>query len=191
MFRRPSRTALAIGSLAISVALAAAALATQRTLQLQTAALPSTGGPSGALQAVADHAAAHRIGTVVDLFFVMFAIIGAVNLVLVASFAARDTATKHSILRTIGFTPAQTTVSLITTQAAAGTAGSILGIPLGILLFRGVYAATNKSSLSAANPPITLLIALAVTAVLAAAVLAAGPAVLISRRPVTSALTTE
>ena len=106
LFRRRSRTLLAIISLALAVALGAAALATHRTFEIQLGHTGPTAGNTGAaLQAIADRAAAARIRTLVDLFAVAFAVVAVVNLIIAAIFAARDSAPDRAVLRALGFAP--------------------------------------------------------------------------------------
>src|SRR6185437_11580360 len=96
----------------------------------------------------------------------MFVILGAINLLLVAAFAARDTRHNHAVLRAIGFTPRQTARSLVTTQLVTAVPAALAGLPIGMLLFRAVYeASTNGQSDSGpANPPIAWLAGLFLTA---------------------------
>jgi putative ABC transport system permease protein len=192
MVRRPSRTLLAIGSLALSVALVAAALATERTLKIQQhATATSDNNPAAVLQAMADQAASAQIERVVGLFAVVFAVLGAVNLLIIATYAARDSARNHAILRSLGFTPAQTGTSLLSAQIASALAAVILGIPFGLGLFRAIYKFTNNSPFPASDPTALSLALLGAVAVGATGLLAAGPAWLLARRPVSTTLTVE
>ena len=192
LFRRRSRTLLAIISLALAVALGAAALATQRTFEMQLGHTgPSTGNTGAALQAIADRAAAARIRTLVDLFAVAFAVVAVVNLIIAAIFAARDSAPNRAVLRALGFTPTQTAATLVSSQTAAGIIACLIGAPLGIGIFHGVYAATNNSAQPPSNPPALSLAALVAAALVLTALLAAAAAQRSTRLPVTANLTTD
>ena len=190
--RRPMRTILAIGSFTLSIALVTAASASQRTLasQLhqQTRAAAHTGS---ALTNIADQAAADRIRAVVYFFAIVFVVLAAVNLSVVATAAARDAAPNHAILRAVGFTPNQTAAALLTTQTVGGAVATIAGLPLGLLLFHGVYAATNNSSAGPHDPPALWLAIIAVAAVALSGILATSTARRFSRRPVAATLTTD
>jgi putative ABC transport system permease protein len=189
--RRPSRTLLTAASTIIAVATATAALAAQATFIAHAQPASPSGG--NALVALANQSADNRLRAVVYLFAAMFVILGAINLLLVAAFAARDTRHNHAVLRAIGFTPRQTARSLVTTQLVTAVPAALAGLPIGMLLFRAVYeASTNGQSDSGpANPPIAWLAGLFLTATALAGLLAAAPAAALARNPIAPTLTTD
>jgi hypothetical protein len=190
--RRPARTLLTAGSFAIAVATATAALASQYTFTLH----PHAGTPvaaDNALVALANRASDDQLRAVVDLFTAVFVILAAVNLVLVAIYAARDTAHNHAVLRALGFTPNQTASTLITTQMVTAIPATLAGAPAGLLLFHVVYqaAADGQSDNGPSNPPAAWLAILVVATVALAGLLAAIPANALARRPIAPTLTTD
>lgn len=190
--RRPARTLFTAGSLAIAAAIATAALAAQYTFTVQThPGTPVTAG--NALVALANRASDNQLRALVDLFTAVFVIFAAVNLVIVAIYAARDTAHNHAVLRAIGFTPNQTAATLITTQLAIAIPATAAGVPAGLLLFHLVYnaAANAQSDTGPNNPPISWIAILIVIATTLAAALTALPAKALARRPVAATLTTD
>jgi ABC-type antimicrobial peptide transport system permease subunit len=193
--RRPMRTLLAVGSFTLSVAMVTAAAASQRTLTLQLREQNKTAAQQGlassGLTNLADQAAADRIRAIVYLFAIVFVVLAAVNLSIVATAAARDAAPNHAILRAIGFTPTQTATSLLTTQTIGGALAAIAGLPLGLLLFHAVYAATNNSNTGPHNPPAIWLTIIAAAAIALGATLAASSARTIALRPIALTLTAD
>ncbi len=113
------------------------------------------------------------------------------NLSIVATAAARDAAPNHAILRAVGFTPTQTATTLLTTQTISGALATIAGLPLGLLLFHAVYAATNTSNNGPHNPPALWLTIIAVVAIAVGGSLAASSARATARRPIAATLTTD
>jgi ABC-type antimicrobial peptide transport system permease subunit len=123
----------------------------------------------------------------------VFVILAAVNLLLVAVFAARDTAHNHAVLRAMGFTPGQTASTLITTQLVTAIPATLAGIPAGLMLFHVVYqaAANGQSDNGPIDPPTAWLAVLAAAAIALAGLLAAAPARALARLPVAPRLTTD
>jgi putative ABC transport system permease protein len=190
--RRPARTLLTAGSLAIAVATATAALASQYTFMLQThPSMPVTA--DNALVAIANRASDDQLRALVDLFTAVFVVLATANLVLVGIYAARDTAHNHAVLRAVGFTPKQTASTLITTQMVTAIPATLAGVPAGLLLFHVVYqAAANGQSDNGPNDPPAAWVAILVVATIAlAGFLAAVPASALARRAVAPTLTTD
>ncbi|HEY4993285.1 MAG TPA: FtsX-like permease family protein [Nakamurella sp.] len=188
--RRRARAAMTVLSVALSVALVVAALATQRTLEVQLAH-SSADATGTALQTIADRHAADRIRYLVDLFAILFTTLGLVNLASTASFAARDAAPAQAVLRAVGATTAQTTTSLLTTQTVLAGIAATVGIPTGLALFQAVYAATNTGSTPAINPTAASLILVAITTVILAALLTAAPSRWLAHQPIAATLTSD
>jgi putative ABC transport system permease protein len=190
--RRPARTLLTAASVAIAIATATAALASQYTFVLQTRASAPVAADN-ALVALANRASDNQLRALVDLFTAVFVILAAVNLVLVAIYAARDTAHNHAVLRAVGFTPNQTASSLVTTQLVTAIPATLAGVPTGLLLFHVVYqaAANGQTDNGPSNPPATWLAILIAATIALAALLAALPANTLARRAIAPTLTTD
>jgi hypothetical protein len=62
-------------------------------------------------------------------------LLGTINALLVATFAARDAARNHAALRAVGATPRQTMAALVVSQLGACVIAIAAGIPLGLGLW--------------------------------------------------------
>jgi putative ABC transport system permease protein len=109
-----------------------------------------------------------------------------INAFIVSSFAARDAAHNHAVLRALGATPRQTVAALVVSQLGACAIALVAGIPLGLglwsLMEGGDLPETRVSALS-------LLLALVVPVAFTAIV--SVPARLLARQPVAPLLTYE
>ena len=63
-------------------------------------------------------------------------VLGTINAFIVATFAARDGARNHAVMRAIGATPRQTAATLVVSQLGACALAIGVGIPLGLGLWR-------------------------------------------------------
>jgi ABC-type antimicrobial peptide transport system permease subunit len=118
-------------------------------------------------------------------------LLAVVNAVIVAVFAVHDSAANHARMRASGLTPRQTMAALLTTQAVASLGAALIGVPLGLLLFRIAYVAANGDDQALVFArPLWVLGAVVATAVVCTAA-AAAPAGLLSRRPVAQTLAVE
>jgi putative ABC transport system permease protein len=162
-WRRPSRLVTNAAGLTLAVALIVVASGL-RSIPHRTAVSPS--GP----------------GTAALLF-----VLGIINAVIVASFAARDSARNHAMLRAIGATPRQTVVSLVVSQLGACVLAIVVGIPLGL----GVWRLIDNGDLPKVSVPVTdlALVAIATALIFTAAV--SLPAWRLAQRSVTTALAYE
>ncbi len=196
--RRPGRALLAGCTVVLGVTMVVAALAMERTFQQAgpAAAVAPGAGPGlppvdAALVEALDALADQRLRSLVYLFTAVFALLAALNLTVVATFLARDQAGNHAVLRAVGFTRRQTVVSLAVPHAAVAAAGAVVGIPVGLLVFRLSYQAANGGADGAAVPPAAWLLLVPLAAAAAGAVLAALPARLLARSPVAVRLSGE
>jgi FtsX-like permease family len=191
VMRRPAQTLMTAGSIVIAVATATAALAVQATFIAQ--AQPGSAAADNALVALANQAANNRLRALVYLFAVMFVILGAINLLFVAAFSARDTRHNHAVLRAIGFTPSQSVRSLVTTQLVTAAPATLAGIPIGLLLFHAVYAASanGQSDTGPANPPAIWFAGLVLIVTATIGLLSAAPAAALAQHTIAPALTTD
>ena len=191
VMRRPAQTLMTAGSIVIAVATATAALAVQATFIAQ--AQPGSAAADNALVALANQAANNRLRALVYLFAVMFVILGAINLLFVAAFTARDTRHNHAVLRAIGFTPSQSVRSLVTTQLVTAAPATLAGIPIGLLLFHAVYTASanGQSDTGPANPPAIWFAGLVLIVTATIGLLSAAPAATLARHSIAPALTTD
>lgn len=102
-------------------------------------------------------------------------------------FAAQDHARNHAIMRTVGATPGQTVTAFLVAQLTACLLACALGIPLGVAFY--------ESSTRGPLDPIGLSLLTYVATILAALTLygliAAIPARLLARRPITPQLAYE
>lgn len=110
-----------------------------------------------------------------------------INATVAAVFAANDHARNHAIMRTVGTTPAQTVTAFLAAQLTACLLACALGIPLGIAFYesftRGPLGPIGLSLLTYAA---TILAALTLYGLIAAI-----PARLLARRPITPQLAYE
>lgn len=191
--RRPRQAMLAAVSLALATAMVIAALAMERTFQVQRSASDASGPslPDAGVLAAAQEAADDRLRGLVYTLTALLLVLGAINTLVVASFAARDCAANQARLRAVGFTPRQSVTALVSSQTAVAIAAAVVGVPLGEAVFRLAYDAANSSGAGAALPPLTWVVAAVAGVTLATAVLASVPARIMSRRPVARALTYE
>ena len=191
--RRPARAMLAAGTVGLSITMVVAALAMERTFQIEAATAPTETmpGPQPIDPALLDSlnaAADDRLRSLVYVFAALFVVLGAINVIIVAAFLARDQVRNHAVLRAVGFTRRQTAASIATSQALSALAGCALGVPLGLLVFRFAYAAANGSGEGASLPPPLWLLPLPLVVAVIAAALAAVPARMLARHSPASIL---
>ena len=183
-WRRPSRLVTNAAGLTLAVALIVVASGL-RSIPNRTAITPS--GPGSALSGNAVGALYDQIQVIVLATAGLLVVLGIINAVIVASFAARDSARNHAMLRAIGATPRQTVVSLVVSQLGACVLAIVVGIPLGL----GVWRLIDNGDLPEVSVPVTDLavVAIAIALIFAAAV--SLPAWRLAQRSVTTALAYE
>jgi putative ABC transport system permease protein len=77
---------------------------------------------------------------------VVLLLIATLSLVAVALLSVRERMREFSVLKTLGFTPGQITVSLTSGHALLALASGLLSIPVGMALYAAVYAAAGGPS---------------------------------------------
>jgi ABC-type lipoprotein release transport system permease subunit len=116
--------------------------------------------------------------------------LAALNAMIAAIFAARDSARSHAILRAVGATPRQTVISFVVAQFGASLLGCAAGIPLGVLLFNTVVS-NNVKDMATITLPASDYVAVAIATPLLYLVIAIVPATRLARRRVAPALVYE
>ncbi|GAA4445473.1 FtsX-like permease family protein [Phytohabitans houttuyneae] len=180
--RRPGRALANAAGLTLGVTMVVIGLGLDRGVHLFMAEQTpdEVEAPGGELVAeVVD-----RIVTVVYAGAGLLLALAAINAVVVAVFAARDSARNHAVLRTVGATPRQTVAAFVVAQLGGCLLACAAGIPLGVLIFNG----TLDSDLTPIRLPLSTYAAVALGVPLVYAAIVAVPAVLFGRRPVTPLL---
>jgi ABC-type lipoprotein release transport system permease subunit len=113
--------------------------------------------------------------------------LAALNAMIAAIFAARDSAHNHAILRAVGATPRQTVISFAVAQFGASMLGCAAGIPLGVLLFNTIVSDNVKGTTTITLPTSTYA-AVAAAVPLLYLLVAAVPAARLARQRVVSVL---
>lgn len=194
--RRPVRLLLATASTALGLAMVVAALCMERTFEVERSnpyVSVSTAPPlmDRAVLATAQTAEDDKLRILVYTLTVLMLLLAVVNAVIVAVFAVQDSAANHARMRAAGLTPRQTMTALLTTQALASLGAALIGVPVGLLLFRIAYVASNgdDQALMFAQP--LWVLGAAVSTAVACTAVAAAPAGLVARRPVAQTLAIE
>ena len=183
-WRRPARLATNAAGLTLGVATIVVALALRTSrLALHDAAAD----PGHAVGDPAIDPLYNQVSAIVVAAAILLVALAAVNAVVVASFAARDNARNHAVLRAVGATPRQTTAALVVSQMGAVAVAVAAGIPLGL----GLWRLMEGGDLPEVTVPAAQLAALAVVVPLAFAAIVAVPARRLARLPVAPQLTSE
>jgi putative ABC transport system permease protein len=133
---------------------------------------------------IADQDRVSSLGFTVAAFLLALALI---NATVAAVFSAQDHARSHAIMRTIGTTPRQTVTAFLVAQLTACLLACGLGIPLGVFFYDSIRAGI----LDPIGLSLLTYIATTLTALTLYAIIAAIPARLLARRPITPQLTYE
>jgi putative ABC transport system permease protein len=183
-WRRPGRLATNAAGLTLGVAMLVVAIALRDSLDLLDLAPAEAGhaASDAAVTVLYDQIRAVILGTAGLLL-----VLATINAFIVATFAGRDAAANHAVLRAVGATPRQTVTALIVSQLGACAVAVALGIPLGL----GLWSLMEGGDLPEVRVSWLALAALAVAVPLAFAVIVSVPARLLARRPVASLLTYE
>ena len=176
-WRRPSRLLTNAVSLTLGVAMVVVALGLRPSLGKLDTVPPEPG-----------HAASDpgidplysQVRTIVLVTAGLLLVLATINAVIVATFAARDSARNHAVLRAVGATPRQTTTALIVSQLGASALAVVLGIPLGL----GLWELMDGGDLPEVAVPAPTLALLALAVPVAFAAIVAIPARHQARRPV-------
>jgi putative ABC transport system permease protein len=176
--RRPRRALLSAASVAVTTTGVVAVLTFHSTVHLHSAGLAGgLGNP------VVDRD--EQMLTVVTVVLVALAIL---NAICAAWATVLDARHSSALARALGATPGQVSAGIAAAQALPAVPGVLLGIPLGILLF--VVANGGGAKVTTA-PPLWWLAAAVIGILVAVAALAAIPARIGARRPVSPILQAE
>jgi putative ABC transport system permease protein len=175
--RRPRRAILSAASIAVTVMGLVAALAIHAAVDRKLAHLASSGGLVNP-----DVPRAEQVLTAITISLVALATLTAVFTALATVLDARRAS---AVTLALGATPQQVRAGLVMAQVIPALPGAILGLPLGIGLFK--LAAHHLTGL----PPVLWLVAAVLGTVLVVAALTSIPARIGLRRPVAEMLQTE
>jgi putative ABC transport system permease protein len=183
-WRRPGRLLTNAAGLTLGVAMIVVALALRDSLELLARTPPEPGhaASDAAVTVLYDQIRAIILGTAGLLL-----LLGTINAVIVATFAARDAARNHAVLRALGATPRQTVTALIVSQLGACAIAVVAGIPLGL----GLWSLMDGGDLPPVQLPAAALLLLAVAVPVAFAGIVSVPARLLARQPVAPLLAYE
>jgi putative ABC transport system permease protein len=183
-WRRPGRLLTNATGLMLAVAMIVVALALRDSLDLLNIRPPEPGhaASDAAVAILYDQIRAIILGTAGLLL-----VLGSLNALIVATFAARDAARNHAVLRAMGATAGQTVTALIVSQLGACAIAVVVGIPLGL----GLWSLMEGGDLPEASVPASSLVLLAAAVPVVFAAIVSVPARLLSRKPVAPLLTYE
>ena len=183
-WRRPSRLLTNGLSLTLGVAMVVVALGLKPSLGLlhSTPAEPGEAASAGGIDPLYA-----QVRTIVLVTAGLLLVLATINAVIVAAFAARDSARNHAVLRSVGATPRQTTTALIVSQLGASALAVVLGIPLGL----GLWELMDGGDLPEVPVPTSSLVLLALAVPVVFAAIVAIPARRQARRPVAPVLAQE
>ena len=155
-----------------------AVLAFHTSVHLQTAGLAGRLG----------NPAAGRDEQMLTILTVVLVALAVLNAICTAWATVLDARHSSALARALGATPQQVTAGIAAAQVLPAVPGALLGVPLGILLF----AAANGAGAAATTvPPAWWLAAAVLGTLVAIAALAAIPARIGARRPVSPILQSE
>ncbi len=185
---RPARSAATAAALALTVASLVAGLAFEATVKHEDAVEqqaqqnrprdPNAEGlaPSQPDPVPISDSTREQLRPIVHSFNGVLVAVAVMNLLATAIVSLRRRRRDIAVTRAIGLTPAQVQRSVFCADGLVGLAAALLGIPLGIAMFLGVYQLVNGDTELAVLPPIWQLIAVPVTCVAAVIAVVAVPA---------------
>ena len=174
--RRPRRALLSAASIAVTVAGIVTVLAFHATVSAKTTGM-STGGLINPV--------ASRDEQVLAVITIMLVTLSALNAIFIAWATVLDARRPSALMRALGARSEQVSSGLLAAQVLSALPGAILGVPLGILLFKAVGGHQTA-------PPSALWVAAAVLGtLLAVAGLTAVPALIGTRIPAPQILQAE
>ncbi len=174
--RRPRRAVLSAASVAVTATGIVAVLAFHTTVHLRTAGLAGgLGNP------VVDRD--EQMLTIITVVLVSLAVL---NAICTAWATVLDTRQASALTRALGASPGQVTAGIAAAQVLPAVPGVLLGIPLGIGLFD-----VAAQGVGAVVPPALWLLGAVLGTLAAVAALAAIPALVGARRPVSPVLQSE
>ena len=175
--RRPRRAIFSAASIAVAVMGLVAALAVHAAIDEKLSHLGNSGGLISP-----DVPRAEQVLTAITISLVTLA---ALTAIFAATATVLDARRASAVTLALGATPQQVRAGLVMAQVIPALPGAILGLPLGIGLFKA--AAHGLTGL----PPVPWLAAAVLGTVLAVAALTTVPARIGLRRPVAEMLQTE
>src|ERR1700722_17765127 len=175
--QRPRRAVLSAASIAVPVMGLVAALAVHAGVDRKFARF----GPSGGL-VNPEVPRAEQVLTAITISLVILAVLTAI---FTASATVLDARRASAVTLALGATPRQVRAGLAMTQVIPALPGAIIGVPLGLGLFK--VAGHGLSGL----PPVLWLVASVLGTVVVVAALTSIPARIVLRRPVAEMLQTE
>jgi putative ABC transport system permease protein len=183
-WRRPGRLLVNAAGLLLGVAMLVVALALRDSLDLLSLrpAEPGHAASDAAVAVLYD-----QIRAVIFATAALLLVLATINAIIVATFAARDAARNHAVLRAVGATPRQTMIALVVSQLGACAIAVVVGIPLGL----GLWSLMEGGDLPEVGVSTPSLLLLAVAVPIAFAAIVSIPARLLARRPVAPLLTYE
>ena len=174
--RRPRRAVLSAASIAVTVTGIIAVLAFHAT-----AREARFGGSSGLINPVVQ-----RDEQMLAVLTVVLIALSVLNAICATWATVLDTRLPAALSRALGATPRQVTAGLCAAQVIPAVPGALLGVPLGI----GLFKLANHAGLTTI-PPAWWMAAAVVATLVAVGVLAAIPARIGARRPVFEILQAE
>jgi putative ABC transport system permease protein len=168
------RTVLSVASLTIAVATIVAVL-TMHNKESQSNVFQAAAGMLPGTTIV------DRISHVVLVLSVVLMILAAVNAIFTTWTTVIDARRSTALARALGATPRQISAGLTTAQLLPALVAAVLGIPVGLLVYR-------VSGGGGASPPIVWLLAVIPGTLVVVAVLTAIPARIAGNRPVAETL---
>ena len=196
-FSRPGRASLTALSLSLAIGAAVAALAMEATFELANQPSPPT-GPATLLRDAAGEPLipeppaadgdSDRLRPLVYGLEAILLAIAMVTLVATTLLGVRERTQELGIMKAIGFTPRQLSAAVAANQLVLAVFALIVGIPLGLALFRGTYEAANGNTEGIGTPPLWQLFLLCPLVAGAFAALAAATARRLTRLPATESL---
>ncbi len=174
--RRPRRALLSAASIAVTVAGIVTVIAFHATVQAKTTGM-STGGLINPVVS--------RDEQVLTVITIMLITLSALNATFTAWATVLDARRPSALMRALGARSEQVSTGLLAAQVLSALPGAILGVPLGILLFKAVGGHQTA-------PPSALWVAAAVLGtLLAVAGLTTVPALIGTRIPAPQILQSE
>jgi putative ABC transport system permease protein len=202
-FSRRGRAALTASSLILSVIVVVAALSMEASFALEDAEfrtfvaevesdLPAPFGVGPPWDVFDDQSAERaQFRLVVYGLNAVLLLIALANLLTTALLTVRERVRDLGILKAIGVTPREVGASVMSANGLLGGIAALVGVPLGVGFFLGVYRLADGSLEGAGTPPWWQLALIVPVAVLVVALVAWAPARIAARIRVVDALRYE
>ncbi|HVE97590.1 MAG TPA: FtsX-like permease family protein, partial [Mycobacteriales bacterium] len=163
---RPARRLLAATSIALAVAAAVSSVGMDATLDREAAV---TAAPIGFVAATAPD----LLRPVAYTLMAVLAVMAAAGLVATTLTTATESRRDDALLRAAGVSGRQLVARTSYATAFVAAAATLVGLPLGVGMFRGAYAAANGSADGSVLPTAAELVAIGLATVAACTALAA------------------